>query len=83
MAFRKRRQIDLLKVLVQAAAAMGNQEALGKYYEDLLEAVDPEIKEIRRARRERDLKLVEEESQKEYIARDARPQKPKRKRHRR
>ena len=78
MTFRKRRQIDLLKVLVQAAAAMGDQDNLKKYYDELLVAVDPEIKEMRAARAERDKNLLTEEMDKEYLVlgQGSRPSRP-------
>ena len=78
LTFRKRRNIDLLKVLVQAAAAMGDQDNLKKYYDELLIAADPEIKELRAARTERDKNLLNEEMEKEYLVlgHGSRPSKP-------
>lgn len=69
LAWRRRRNIDLLKVLVGAAAAMGDSESLRKYYDQLIEAAEPEMAEIKRKREAKNLALLESETKKEYVAR--------------
>lgn len=66
LAWRRRRNIDLLKVLVSAAAAMGDADSLRKYYDQLVEAAEPEMAEIKRRRDAENVALLESETQKEY-----------------
>lgn len=78
LAFKKRRQIDLLKTLVIAAASIGDLESTKKYYAQLIEEAEPEYKEIRKRRDEENVKILNQEASKEYVVKPTTPVKRKR-----